>query len=160
ADALNREHGDAPGYYRHFRDLVERGQGCTEAVALNEHAGLPGGSRYLLDANGVPVAQLAPAPPATALLQELTPGQQRPRPGLQRGMAYLPILPRITLLVVGGGHVGQAVARLASNVEFDVWVIDDRERFASQERFPTATRRLVGDIGNCLKELAQRDITP
>jgi len=35
-------------------------------------------------------------------------------------------LPRITLLIVGGGHVGQAVAKLAAAVDFDVWVLDDR----------------------------------
>ena len=34
------------------------------------------------------------------------------------------------------------------------WVLDDRDRYASPERFPTATRRLVGDIGTVLKELA------
>jgi xanthine dehydrogenase accessory factor len=63
-------------------------------------------------------------------------------------------LPRITLLIVGAGHVGQAVGRLAAEVDFDVWVLDDRDRYASRERFPTAQRRLVGDIGATLKELA------
>ena len=57
-------------------------------------------------------------------------------------------------LLVGGGHVGQAVARLSSEVGFDVWVLDDRERYASAERFPTAARRLVGEIGATLRELA------
>src|SRR5262249_60475447 len=52
-----------------------------------------------------------------------------------------------------GGHVGQAVARLASEVDFEVWVIDDRERYASAERFPTARRRLVGEIASTLKQL-------
>src|SRR5262249_24121287 len=72
--------------------------------------------------------------------------------------AYLPILPRITLLMVGGGHVGQAVARLAAEVEFDVWVLDDRDRYASRERFPTAQRLIVGDIGATLKELVRHDV--
>jgi xanthine dehydrogenase accessory factor len=58
------------------------------------------------------------------------------------------------LLPVGGGHVGQAVAKLASDVGFDIWVLDDRERFVGPERFPTARRRLTGDIGTVLKELA------
>ena len=35
---------------------------------------------------------------------------------MQHGIAYLPTLPRITLLIVGGGHVGQAVAKLAAEV--------------------------------------------
>jgi xanthine dehydrogenase accessory factor len=78
---------------------------------------------------------------------------------VRHGVAFLPTLPRITLFIVGGGHVGQAVARLASEVEFDVWVLDDRAAYASPERFPTASRRLIGDIGERLKELALQ-ITP
>ena len=45
--------------------------------------------------------------------------RKRPKPSHQQGVAYLPILPRITLLIVGGGHVGQAVAKLGSEVDFD-----------------------------------------
>jgi xanthine dehydrogenase accessory factor len=64
-------------------------------------------------------------------------------------------LPRITLLIVGGGHVGQAVAHLASSVDFDIWVLDDREKYVSAERFPSAERRLVGDIGRTLQDLVK-----
>ena len=75
---------------------------------------------------------------------------------MQHGIAYLPILPRITLLIVGGGHVGQAVAKLAAEVDFDIWVLDDRERYASRERFP-GRAGCVGDIGGTLKDLARKD---
>jgi xanthine dehydrogenase accessory factor len=51
------------------------------------------------------------------------------------------------------------VAKLASDVGFDIWVLDDRDRFVSPERFPTATRRLVGDIGTTLRDLAPQ-LTP
>src|SRR5262249_52536254 len=76
------------------------------------------------------------------------------------GIDYLPILPRITLLIVGGGHVGLAVAKLAAEVDFDIWVLDDRESYASRERFPMAKRHIVGDIAGRLKELAQYEINP
>jgi len=72
-------------------------------------------------------------------------------------VAYLPLLPRCRLIIVGGGHVGQAVARLASEVEFDVWVVDDRELYANPQRFPAAKRHIVGDIGASLKELVARN---
>jgi xanthine dehydrogenase accessory factor len=159
ADAVTRAPEEAGTYYRRYHELVESGRGCTEAVVMHAQAGPLVGGRYLFDGGNALVAQLAPAPPAT-LVEQLTPVQQRPRPSVQRGVAYLPILPRITLLIVGGGHVGQAVARLASEVDFNVWVVDDRERFASAERFPTANRRLVGDIGAILKQLVLHDITP
>ena len=73
----------------------------------------------------------------------MKPLRERPSPALHQGIAYLPVLPRITLLIVGGGHVGQAVARLAAEVDFDVWVLDDREAYASRERFPAAQRHIV-----------------
>jgi xanthine dehydrogenase accessory factor len=151
----------AAAYYRRLRELVEGGQGCTEAVVVAAQGGLPPvGSRYLFDGQGELVAQLAELAPPEAVACHLVPLQQRPRPALQHGVAYLPVLPRITLLVVGGGHVGQAVAQLAATVDFDVWVLDDRERYANRERFPTAQRILVGDIGATLKELVRRDVNP
>jgi xanthine dehydrogenase accessory factor len=57
-------------------------------------------------------------------------------------------------LLVGGGHVAQAVARLAAEVDFDVWVLDDREKYANRDRFPAAEQLLVGDIGGTLRDLA------
>lgn len=43
-----------------------------------------------------------------------------------------------TLILVGGGHVSREVAMLASYVEFEVQVFDDREAFCDAERFPMA----------------------
>src|SRR5439155_7225821 len=136
-----------------------RGQGCTEAVVIKEEAGPAVGSRYLFDAAGTLAAQLGQEPVPENTLSHLKPLSGRPQPFTHGGIAYLPILPRITLLIVGAGHVGQAVARLAAEVDFDVWVLDDRERYASRDRFPSAQRLLIGDIGQLLKELVQRDIT-
>src|SRR5581483_4676762 len=117
-------------------------------------AGAPVGSRYLFDAAGGLAEQLGPGPVPEAVRQHLLPLAKRPRPWQRGGVAYLPVLPRITLFVVGGGHVGQAVARLAAEVDFDVWVLDDRAAYASRERFPQAQRLLVGDIGAELRRLA------
>jgi xanthine dehydrogenase accessory factor len=146
-------------YYRRFYDLVESGLGCTEAVVLKEEVGAPVGQRYLYDAEGRLAIQLGQSQVPERVTRHLPSLAQRPRPSAQQGIAYLPILPRITLLIVGGGHVGQAVARLGAEVDFDIWVVDDRERYASRERFPMAGQLLVGNIGTVLKELAPRDIT-
>ena len=69
------------------------------------------------------------------------------------GFALLPTPSRITLLIVGGGHVGQAVAKLAAECDFDIWVADDRDSFITPERFPNASRRIAGDIGRTLETL-------
>lgn len=45
-----------------------------------------------------------------------------------------------TVVLFGGGHVSLEVARLAQYVDFGVVVCDDREEFASQDRFPMARR--------------------
>src|SRR5262249_5001957 len=54
---------------------------------------------------------------------------------------------------------GQAVGQLAAEGDFDIWVVDDRETYASRDRFPRAQKIVVGDIGSRLQELAS-DITP
>ncbi len=132
---------------------IEEGRGCTEAVALAEGHGVTAGSRYLFDARGNLIGQVSDAPvPDDGGPPAYTIGSPAGSPA-QGGFAFLPHLPRVTLLIVGGGHVGAAVARLAADVDFEIWVLDDREHFANRERFPSARRLLVGDIGTQLKEL-------
>jgi xanthine dehydrogenase accessory factor len=150
----------AADYYRRFRELIDAGYGCTEAVVIGPAASLPVGSRYLFDGTGAPAASLADGPPPDAVTRHLKPLAERPGPATTGGVAYLPILPRVTLLIVGGGHVGQAVARLAAEVDFDVWVMDDRAAYASRERFPHAERLIVGEIGPTLKELVAAGVGP
>jgi xanthine dehydrogenase accessory factor len=149
----------AADYYRCLRRHLDDGKGCTQAVALAPAFGLAAGDRFLFDASGQLTARTTDAalPPEVTL--SLIPLTRRPTPFSRQGIAYLPVLPRITLLIVGAGHVGQAVARLAAEVDFDVWVLDDRASYANQERFPSAQRRLVGDIGPTLQQLA-RSLTP
>ncbi len=48
-----------------------------------------------------------------------------------------------TAYIFGGGHCGQALAPLLTTIGLRVVVIDDREEFASKERFPTADRLVV-----------------
>src|SRR5215510_12880432 len=49
-----------------------------------------------------------------------------------------PLAPTPRLYVIGAGHVGQHLARAASETGFRVHVVDDREKFANAERFPAA----------------------
>ena len=49
-----------------------------------------------------------------------------------------PLQPVPHLYIVGAGHVGQELARIAGGAGFELHVIDDREKFANAERFPTA----------------------
>ena len=63
-----------------------------------------------------------------------------------------PIMPAARLYVIGAGHVGFHVARLAATVGFKVHVVDDREKFANAERFPDAEEVIVEAIPEWLAE--------
>ncbi len=68
-----------------------------------------------------------------------------------------PLDPSPDLYVVGAGHVGREVACLAADVGFRVHVLDDREKFASRDRFPESIDVIVDDVGEWLK---QADLRP
>ncbi|MGF1582026.1 MAG: XdhC family protein [Gemmataceae bacterium] len=159
--AVPTHDGTAKSFYETYKRLVDAGTGCTEAVVLNSDSnGLEPGNRFLFDDQSLLVGQLPMGEGSEVVRDNLKDVVTRPKPYVQNGIAYLPHRPRISVLIVGGGHVGQAVGRLAAEVDFDVWVLDDREMYASQERFPTANRLLVGDIGQELAKLADTAITP
>jgi xanthine dehydrogenase accessory factor len=143
----------AADYYRALLTLADRGEAFTEAVVIADAAGLVVGDRYLFDGAGTSIACLTNQPTWEVVTAHHPPLTSRPKPTVHSGIAYLPTLPRVTLLIVGGGHVGQAVARLAAEVDFRIWVLDDREKYASRDRFPAADRLIVGDVGAMLREL-------
>ena len=51
------------------------------------------------------------------------------------------VAPRPNVLLWGGGHVAEAVARLLPGLEFDHSVADDRPEYVSERRFPLAQHR-------------------
>src|SRR5262245_58128072 len=88
----------ARDYYRRHRDLLEQGRGCTEAVVLGKGVGPSVGTRYLFDAAGALAAQTAAGAVPEVVVRLLPPLARRPGPSAQQGVAYLPVLPRVTLL--------------------------------------------------------------
>src|SRR3954469_4394111 len=57
-----------------------------------------------------------------------------------------PIEPPPHLVILGAGHVGLQLGRLAPGLGVQVTVIDDREPFANRERFPDAAAVVVDSI--------------
>jgi xanthine dehydrogenase accessory factor len=66
--------------------------------------------------------------------------------GGQMDVYIEPIEPSPELYIIGAGHVGFHLARVAHEVGFRVHVVDDREKFANRERFPDAAAIVVEDI--------------
>jgi xanthine dehydrogenase accessory factor len=54
------------------------------------------------------------------------------------------------LWIAGSGHVAQAIAPLALNLEFEVTVFDDRPELANHQYFPKQTNLCVGNWGDLL----------
>ena len=142
-------------YFETLSELIAADYGCTETVLLDpdKAAGGQAADRFLLDRNGEVVAMRGSGDIPDALYENLRPLSDRPRPYVTRGISYLPRLKRCRLLIVGGGHVGQKVAELAVEVDFDIWVVDDREQYCNTDRFPQAKRLIVNDIDTALSGL-------
>lgn len=146
--------GENLSYFDTLSGLLAEGTGFTEAIVIDPEkagGGRPG-DRFLLDASGQVVAARAISEPPS-IAEHLRPLSERPRPYVEQGVSYLPVLSRCRLIVVGAGHVGQKVAELSAQVDFDVWVVDDREEYCNPERFPAAQRLIVGPIDTALSGL-------
>jgi len=55
--------------------------------------------------------------------------------------------PRSKLLIIGAGHIGVELFKLAKILDFYTVIFDDRAEFASDKRFALADEIIVGDIG-------------
>ena len=84
---------------------------------------------------------------------EATPGKNRPPDPPGEGVhtlgpggqdkdgvpVYLELhLPRAELIIVGAGHIARPLCTIGALLDFRVFVLDDRPRFATRERFPEA----------------------
>ncbi|HMQ21632.1 MAG TPA: XdhC family protein, partial [Planctomycetota bacterium] len=66
---------------------------------------------------------------------------------------FIEALTTPTLLVFGGGHISKVLAHVASLAGYRVEIAEDREDFASQARFPEATRLHVGPMHDLARDL-------
>lgn len=149
---------DDTSYYKKLYELLSLGRGATEAIVIDStRSGGSDTDRWLLNENGEilasRVSSTGTTQPPALLISNLKPLAKRPRPYIEAGVSYLPHLNRCRLIIVGAGHVGQKVAELASDVGFDVCVVDDRHEYCNSERFPSARRLIVDTFDSALKGL-------
>ncbi len=64
-----------------------------------------------------------------------------------------PVLSKPRLVIVGGGHVGLALARNATLLDYEVTVVDDRPEFAARERFPDGVEVMCADMVKALETM-------
>lgn len=81
-------------------------------------------------------------------------GKRTSRRDLGEGESYQVMLEvherPATLLIIGGGHIGKALATVAHLCGFTVEIIDDRPEYANAERFPEADRITSGRFDEVL----------
>jgi len=75
------------------------------------------------------------------------------------GLFFSFIQPADKLLILGGGHVGLAIARFAAELDFLVTVVDHRPEFAASERFPEKVRTRCGDYLDIVDQYSFGDST-
>lgn len=132
------------------------GQPAALAVIIRTHGSVPrqAGSKMLVWPDGTIVGTVGGGKMESLVIGE---GQGAIRDGQSRVVSYNladlasgdpgvcggtvevfvePLTPPATVVVVGCGHVGKAVAELAKWLEFRVVVADDRPGYATEEQLP------------------------
>lgn len=109
-----------------------------EAVELLRKEGVSTERRFALTTAGDAAHIL---PPGGALPEDL---------GMKCGgevTVFLDVVrPTARLVLYGAGHVGERVASIAAEIGLDTAVVDDREKFASRDRFPRASEVRCADL--------------
>ncbi len=145
-----------------YAQVVEAVQNRRRGVLLTEvhSAGLPG---MTVDVRWIPqqsVPQQSGFPDAGALTDCLL--SEKPQllvtdsrdPAAAAEVLLEPVIPRPLLLIAGGGHVGQALARQATLIGFDVTVLDDRPEFTRADLFPDGVALRCGPITKQVADFA------
>ncbi len=65
-----------------------------------------------------------------------------------------PVLLEPHLVILGAGHVGKTLAKLARFTDFRVTVVDDRPEFANRENVPDASDVMVSDFSRAFDQIS------
>lgn len=122
--------------YAAARDLLSRGERAllVRRTSTGESAAMDLAGRF------------TPSAPAGSDLPTALRALGHGRPLLDEveGVFYDPLLPPEKLLILGGGHVGRALALAAQPLGFAVTVADDRPEFLVPERYPAGVATICG----------------
>ena len=130
--------------YRIAFEKIRQGERTLFVKKLSGAAGDPAPSVNVtvLDEKGSAAHGVLPSGAGDAAEKSLDSG----RPGFleEEGIFFDPVFPEEKLLILGGGYVGQAVAALASRLDFKITAADDRKEFSAAGRFPPGVETLCG----------------
>lgn len=110
------------------------------------------GSGELADCTGFPTSTVLADALATGEPQFVVPSEAD---GDSACAAFVePVRPAPLLVIFGGGHVGQALARQAVLLGFEIAVVDDRPEFVQPSLFPAGTSLFCGQPAEAVSRFA------
>jgi len=159
--------------YQAALEAIRQGESAAMATVVEASGSTPRGAsaKMLIYADGRTVGTVGGGGVEARVIEEaqaaLAEGQSRELgynlvddkrgdPGICGGSmrVFVEVLAsRPTLLILGGGHVGQAVAELGTFLGYRIAVADERPEMVTPERFPWATTRVTGDPARDIADL-------
>lgn len=132
--------------YHQAADTLTRRERGVWLTTLRQGDGWHAKSQFIAEANLAKDNGLLNAGVLATCLIEGTP-KRVALPDVEPIEVFIePLIPKPVLLIVGGGHVGQAVAVQANLLGFDVAVIEDRPEFADPAIFPPGAKTHCGPV--------------
>jgi xanthine dehydrogenase accessory factor len=145
-------------FFQALANLEQSGEGGALCIIVSSRGSTPRhvGSKMLVYPDGHFIGTVGGGEVESRIIHEALESmkESRPRmlnydmvdpslgdPGVCGGQLEVyvePVLAKATLVIIGGGHVGKAVAHLASWLNFQVAVSDDRVEFCTPEANPDA----------------------
>jgi xanthine dehydrogenase accessory factor len=156
ADALTIGGHD---HARAFAQAIDTGPPVAVTTLLERRGrDLAFGGRAVVDAAGAIAGSLGHSERDRAAVAEAT--RQMPHGnarlvamGETHDLLIEPVTGKPRIVICGGGHVAQAIARQALLLDFDVTILEDRPEFADPARFGGAAHVLGGHIPDTLASL-------
>ena len=164
--------------FREITRALERGESVALATIVKVSGSAPRkeGAKILVRPDGSTVGTIGGGPLENTVIQEALKALAEGKPrllhyGLRADLhpedlgvcggdveIFVDVIsPTETLLLVGGGHVSLALAKLAKELGYRIVVLDEKSEFASKERFPFADEVQAGELASLLENFP---ITP
>ncbi len=165
--------------YEAALEAIRCGEAAAVATVLETRGSTPreAGAKMLVCADGRTVGTVGGGPLEAQVIQE---AQAALSAGLSREFEYqatagqrgapdacggqmrlfIEVLhPHPTLLILGAGHIGQAVAKLGSFLGYRLAVLDERADMVTDDRFPARCTLLTGPLDEQIRTLSLTEQT-
>ncbi len=148
--------------YRTIEKLISGGSSAFLVTAFDRENGCPQREKMILTADGgiihnsydreqaeeIKRFTLDYISKGQSLLTQMFLGEER-----EQEIFINAFIPQPRLIIMGGGHVGAALCRLADELDYQVTVIDDRPSFASRENHPKADRLICDQFDRAIDQV-------